>query len=523
MKKSPQLILIVLESTEVELVEKWMSEGHLPNLKKLKEGGVYSKVTTPAYISSGCVWPTLTVGVNPGKHGFVFFHRQLKSGTYRIVKRYSEQIPYDCFWMHLSRANKKVAIMDVPLTRPKKELNGYLFCNWGDEHPGWHSDSTPKSLYPEIVKHFGQHPLHEWYQSNPKNKEEWISFRDRLQKGVETRVKVSEYILNKEDIDFAFVNFAEPHWAGHMAWHLHDESHPQFDPEIRQACGDIILQNTVDLDKAVGKIVDQNPDSSFMVISHIGMTGQTGGELLTTEILDRLGMAGEKFKKGPFSTLKEKLFAGSQGISQGVQEVEKVISPKLMTTIKKFVPDRFWDDWTRRYLSLGTNWSKSKAFLVPGDHASLIRVNLKGRDPKGKVEPGEEYQALLKDISEAFYELKEVSTGKPAVARIEFLQETLWGDEIDEFPDLAIIWRYGNPIESVESERLGRVELKEYHKRSGGHSERGFFIFHGPEIKEGLDLELSDTLDIVPTIFSLMSVDQPDYIDGVSLIDKIRK
>ncbi|NNF36023.1 MAG: nucleotide pyrophosphatase, partial [Saprospiraceae bacterium] len=62
MKKSPQLILIVLESTEVELVEKWMSEGHLPNLKKLKEGGVYSRVTTPAYISSGCVWPSLTVG-----------------------------------------------------------------------------------------------------------------------------------------------------------------------------------------------------------------------------------------------------------------------------------------------------------------------------------------------------------------------------------------------------------------------------------------------------------------------------
>jgi predicted AlkP superfamily phosphohydrolase/phosphomutase len=259
-----------------------------------------------------------------------------------------------------------------------------------------------------------------------------------------------------------------------------------------------------------------------MVVSHIGMTGQTGGELLTTEILNRLGMAGKKPKKGFISTFKEKLFAGSQGVSQGVQIVEKVITPKMMTKIKKLVPERFWDDWTRRYLSLGTNWSKSRAFLVPGDHASLIRVNLKGRDPKGKVEPGEEYRALLKEISEAFYELKEVSTGLPAVSRIEFLQDTLWGDEIDEFPDIAIIWRQGNPIESVESERLGRIGLKEYHKRSGGHSERGFFIFNGPDIKKGLDLELSDTLDIVPTIFSIMSVDAPDYLDGVTLIDKIR-
>lgn len=521
MQKSKQLILVALESAEAVLAEKWMEEGHLPNLKRLRSEGVWSRISSPAYISSGCVWPSLTVGVNPGKHGFVFFHRQLKNGTYRIVKRYSDQVPFDYFWIPLSKADKRVAIMDVPLTRPQKELNGAFFCNWGDEHPGWKPDSIPKSLLPELIQKFGQHPLHEWYQFNPDSIEDWKVFRDKLQKGVQQRTKLSRYMLGKEKWDFAFINFSEPHWAGHMAWHIHDETHPQHDSQLRKECGDIIRQNFVDLDSALGEIAKDNPDANLMVISHIGMTGQTGGELLTEEILGRLGLSGQPKGKKKNKGLMKTLMPGSMGISAAVQNIESLISPKLMTAVKKAIPERLWDDWTRRFLSMGTNWSNSKAFLVPGDHASLIRVNLQGREPKGKVAPGQEYKQLLSDIADAFNELKDVETGKPAVARIEYIQDTIWGDYADEFPDLAIIWREGSPLEAIESERLGRIELKEFHKRSGGHNDNGFFIFHGPDFKKGMELDSADTLDIVPTIFSLLNVSAPDYIDGKSLFDTV--
>jgi len=101
-----------------------MQEGKLPHLSNLKNTGVWSRISSPAYISSGCVWPSLTVGINPGKHGFVFFHRQLKSGTYRIIKKYAEEVPYDSFWIPLSKAGKLVAVMDVLLASPQTELNG---------------------------------------------------------------------------------------------------------------------------------------------------------------------------------------------------------------------------------------------------------------------------------------------------------------------------------------------------------------------------------------------------------------
>jgi predicted AlkP superfamily phosphohydrolase/phosphomutase len=521
MKKHSPVILIVLESVEPDLLDLWINEGHLPTLKKLRQNGAWGRITSPAYISSGCVWPSLTVGVNPGKHGFGFFHRQLKNGTYRIIKKYADDIPVEYFWIPLSRAGKKVAIMDVPITRPEKELNGCLFCNWGDEHPGWKPDSKPKDLLPEIIKKFGQHPLHEWYQFNPSSNEDWIAFRDQLQKGVEARTEVSKFVLQKEKWDMAIINYGESHWSGHMAWHIHDENHPQHDPQLRKECGNIILENYKDLDNGVSEIIKDQKDATVMVLSHIGMKCQTGGELLTTEILKKLGLSGTDSKPGAFKKIKNKIFPGSQGVSAAVQNVEKVIPPSLITKIKKFFPERLWDDWSRRYLSMGTNWANSKAFLVPGDHASLIRINLKGREPKGKVSPGVEYSALCKQIAEAFYELREVSTGKPVVTRIEFLKDTLWGDYVDELPDMAIIWRDGPPIEAVESEKLGRIELQEYHKRSGGHSEHGFFIMHGPDIKKGVEIKDADTLDIVPTIFSILKETPPDYLDGVSLINKV--
>ncbi|MBW2683841.1 MAG: alkaline phosphatase family protein, partial [Deltaproteobacteria bacterium] len=83
-----KIIVLVLESAEHSLIKKWADEGHLPVLSKLMQQGVWTKMESPGYISSGCVWASFTCGINPGKHGFGFFHRQLKSGTYRTIKKY---------------------------------------------------------------------------------------------------------------------------------------------------------------------------------------------------------------------------------------------------------------------------------------------------------------------------------------------------------------------------------------------------------------------------------------------------
>jgi hypothetical protein len=36
----------------------------------------------------------------------------------------------------------------------------------------------------------------------------------------------------------------------------------------------------------------------------------------------------------------------------------------------------------------GTNWHKTTAFAIPSLYTSYVRVNLRGREPQGIVEPG---------------------------------------------------------------------------------------------------------------------------------------
>jgi predicted AlkP superfamily phosphohydrolase/phosphomutase len=206
---------------------------------------------------------------------------------------------------------------------------------------------------------------------------------------------------------------------------------------------------------------------------------------------------------------------GGSGPVAAVQRVEKLISPTLITHMKKLIPEKMWDTWTRRLLGLGHNWADSKAFLLPGDNSSLIRINLCGREPRGRVQPGEEYRNLCSDLADAFMELDNPATGERAVEKVVILREKLQGDQIDQLPDLAVVWKnFTVPIEALESPRIGRVEIPEFNKRSGGHWHEGFLIAAGPAFRKGVSLALNDLSDVAPTMLALFGLPTPDYMDG---------
>jgi predicted AlkP superfamily phosphohydrolase/phosphomutase len=87
--KSPRVIAIGLEAVDPDLVERWCAEGHLPVLASLRERGVWRRLRSSTEISSGTMWSSIATGTLPAKHGNFFFHRQLKPGTYQIIKKYS--------------------------------------------------------------------------------------------------------------------------------------------------------------------------------------------------------------------------------------------------------------------------------------------------------------------------------------------------------------------------------------------------------------------------------------------------
>lgn len=62
------------------------------------------------------------------------------------------------------------------------------------------------------------------------------------------------------------------------------------------------------------------------------------------------------------------------------------------------------------------DWPKTKCHPLELSHAHIF-INLKGRDPRGIVEP-EDYQKVLEEIKEALMRIRDPETGRPAMAAV---------------------------------------------------------------------------------------------------------
>jgi len=134
---------------EPTLIEKYMSEGKLPNFSKLRKKGVYAKLQTTTPAISPVAWSSFMTGSNPSKHNiFDFLSRDPKSylpdlssarigkpkkilslGKYNIplskpqIKGLRKSIP---FWKILGQKGIFSTILRVPITFPPEKFSGHL-------------------------------------------------------------------------------------------------------------------------------------------------------------------------------------------------------------------------------------------------------------------------------------------------------------------------------------------------------------------------------------------------------------
>ena len=88
------------------------------------------------------------------------------------------------------------------------------------------------------------------------------------------------------------------------------------------------------------------------------------------------------------------------------------------------------------------DWSKTRAYAMGlGD----IYVNLKGREGKGIVAPGAEYEAVREEIRKKLVTLVDPKTGQRAVSRIFTREEAYGSFDADVIPDLFVTNSDGLP------------------------------------------------------------------------------
>ena len=142
-------VILGFDGMDPELTERFIAEGRLPNMEKLREQGTFRKLGTTYPAISPVAWSTFMTGVNPGKHNiYDFLARDLDSylpylssaeikgpkrtwniGKYNIplggprIKGMRHGIP---FWHLLGEAGIFCSVLRVPVTFPPEKFSGVL-------------------------------------------------------------------------------------------------------------------------------------------------------------------------------------------------------------------------------------------------------------------------------------------------------------------------------------------------------------------------------------------------------------
>ena len=142
-------IFLGLDGLDPNLTERWMAEGKLPHLSRLREKGSYHRLRTTFPPLSPVAWSTFATGVNPARHNiFDFLNRDLRnyapelsSAKVRHSKRRFRIGPWrysisqsavemhrksEPFWKILGRNAIGSTILRVPITFPPEPFSGRL-------------------------------------------------------------------------------------------------------------------------------------------------------------------------------------------------------------------------------------------------------------------------------------------------------------------------------------------------------------------------------------------------------------
>ena len=147
--KVKRLIFLGLDGLDPGLAERYMKEGKLPNLSRLREQGSFHRLRTTFPALSPVAWSTFATGVNPARHAmFDFLNRSLSSympylsssrvsGPEKILKLGKYRIPLSrpivemrrksrTFWQILGQRQIASTILRVPITFPPEKFNGRM-------------------------------------------------------------------------------------------------------------------------------------------------------------------------------------------------------------------------------------------------------------------------------------------------------------------------------------------------------------------------------------------------------------
>lgn len=283
-------------------------------------------------------------------------------------------LKHETVWEALSRAGKRVISLNVPVSYPPKPINGVMVGCFL-------SPSLEKAVHPHwlvpLLKEAGYSlDVDAW-----KARENLGGFLEDLERILESRFKVTFRLMEQESWDFLQLHVMETDRINHFLLGFWEDKE---EPWCARFTGFYSK-----LDSWLGRLLErleqplEKGELTLMIMSDHGFC-RLEAEFQVNYWLEKEGYL-------------------------------------------------FFEDKTEKRLP--QYLSKSRAYsLIPG----RIFINLKGREQRGSVAPGAEYESLRQELAEGLLGLKDPLSGKSMVRKVHLREDIYKGPFLERAADLIL-------------------------------------------------------------------------------------
>ena len=503
------VVMIGLDSAEPRLIERWINDGTMPNLKRLRSRGSYGRLASTAGWLAGSPWPTFYTGTLPSDHG-MYHLPQWRAEQMRLDNPRSDWLPLLPFWRRLGKTGHRVVAVDVPMAYPPEPFNGVEVYGWAthdrDARAGARECATtsyPPSVMNSIHCKGGR-------ERSPLGEEIWgiehplalLRLRDQLIESAYNVADLAKALMQEEAWDLFIVCFGATHRGGHKLWDHSGSWGTKGAGELSHALRDVYVA----CDSAVGQLVGTVGNRATIIVFSVhGMGPNVDRSGVLPIMLARV--LGKEAAHSPLQRLVHMVPGEVRYLASSTQPLSSLY--KLYT----------WRTQRRRKL-ISVDWASTPAFCLPADKEGYIRVNLRGRESAGIVEPND-YDRLCETIADGLETFVDADTGQRIVESVDRIDRIFkQGLRLNNLPDLIVRW-VSSPAANhrlIVSARYGSIPWATPGRhptgRSGNHRAEGFLIAVGDRFQPDSRVEGGHILDLAPAIYALLNAPKPIEMRG---------
>ena len=504
-----RVLVIGLDAAESTLLERWSAEGRLPTVSALRAGGAAWRLNTPLETLPGAVWPEIETGRSCGMMAQYFHPDQIRTGEGRLRPVRPEEIDTaQYYWSIASRAGRRVAVIDPSHAVPSASLNGVELLQWGVHDRVYELAARLPGQYSRLLARHGDYPVVscDTYRPDRRGAERLLV---DLARGIERKRALLLDVLRGESWDLFSCELSESHCVGHHFWHFHDVADAEHDSRAPGHLRDAIARVYAGLDETVAALIAAaGGQCTTLVFASHGMGPIVGGYLLLWEVLVRLGLGSDR------------------GAARGsaLRRFQYALKDRVPLPWVPFVQNVTHLAPIRRVLehagcaAFPLESPHTRAAPLPNNRVGAIRLNLKGREPYGCIEPGREADDLIRELRTELLALEHPERGEPIVKRVVTAREAFGDTYHPDVPDLMVVFRTDlGRLEACRSARVGLVRAPVRNariNRTGDHTLESRLWMIGPKITGGAAVQQGNLVDIAPTVLHLLGVPHVEGFDG---------